>query len=244
MAWERIIATTANNASYWSGVSRFSDTLEYFSNTDDQVAGRSVQMVFARTTPSQTREDRIVTSLHFSKIAGGGLYSDLSDADCATVEGLLDSMHTAIKPYIASGISLVEYRWHVFGAGIAKPGPATRVTSRSVAGTAANGRMPDQVCATSTFRTSSRKHWGRTYWPLGTTQALDTTYGRFSRYTDLATAIKTMYTGADAASIALVVWSQQFRGLLTIDELRVDDIFDIQRRRRAKQVSGFVSHVS
>jgi hypothetical protein len=35
--------------------------------------------------------------------------------------------------------------------------------------------------------------------------------------------------------LSLIVWSQQYRAALDIDVIQMDDVPDVQRRRRAKQ---------
>src|SRR5262249_54437151 len=136
--------------------------------------------------------------------------------------------------------SLAEYRWHDWDINDVALGPADRVTSRSVAGTTgATSRLPDQDAQTVTWTTASRRHWGRVYLPGIGFNRIDNTTGRWASTQVDAAALHfhTLATSLVAGGYDMVVVSRQFHALLTIDTISVDDIVDIQRRRRAKQAS-------
>lgn len=245
MAWERAISHTSDTAAYWDAQSKFSDSVV----VDAGAATLSVSqlaMKFSRVTPAGTREDLSEFTTHHAFIAGGGLYSRLSDAQKATVEGIWGTWWTTVKALCDSGITLVEYAWHDLDLGDAFYGPADRVTTASVAGTLVADRMPDQLAVDVTLRTASRKHWGRFYVVgIGTTK-YEKAYGRPANTTcdSLATATRTAYLAEDAASIALVVCSKQHQGILTVDEIHCDNVPDVIRRRRPKQASYRKSYAS
>jgi hypothetical protein len=100
--------------------------------------------------------------------------------------------------------------------------------------------MPDQVALTTTFRTAGRKHWGRFYtggW-TGNELAADAQQGhaRGVAVDALSTAAKTLLNDLydDARKTWVCVWSPKYRGAMSVNEVSVDDTWDIVRRRRAK----------
>jgi hypothetical protein len=205
-----------------------------------QVGCSFVTLSWARTTPSGTREDLATCTLAVAKDPGGLLWSTLVSADKATVEGYLDTWWASQKGHVVNQFSLVEYRWHDWRLTDDALGPADRVTSRAVAGTAgATVRIPDQCAMTLTFKTASRKHWGRIYLPGIFFSDLDPAMGRWAATPVglIAGIYHTMLASLHSASMDVVVASRKYRGLLEVTELQVDDIVDIQRRRRAKQAS-------
>ena len=243
--WERIITHANTTDGYWAGQSYFSDTLLY--SSDPAIVKCSlVTAVFTRTTPAGTREDVLTCTAALAKIGGGGVYSSLSGADMANAETDLNSWWTSQKGYTSNQCTLAEWRWHEVSAAIDKHGPAVRVTSVGVAGTLAASRMPDQVSATVTARTASRKHWGRVYLPMIGWGSTDTAYGRLSNASCDAIAgyWRTLALALDGRSIALGVWSPVGKAFLTTDEIHVDNVYDVQRRRRAKQASYRKSYAS
>jgi hypothetical protein len=230
-----------------------------------------LQLEFTRTVPTGLRDDRMSINFHIGKTVGGGLYSKfLTGTECAVIEALFDTWFTAAGVYIVSPVTLVAYRWHVVDAdefdvyGGADPvtstgpasgrggradrlGPALRVTGRAASGTGGTSRNADQVSMTTTFRTASRKHWGRVYLPgPNATQISGGGFGRFANtMVDAeASAMRTLINGISSAGYELGVWSTTGRAFLTVAELRVDDVPDIIRRRRAKQVNYAKSYTA
>lgn len=213
----------------------------------DQVGGTMVAVEFTRTTPSTTREDRAMFTLHLSGEAISGQAGvGLGNADMAAAEADLDTWHTSFKDKIASAWTLAGYTWRDFRAsnpisdktGLSMYSPVKRTTIRSVVGTDIGIALPYQVASTITFKTGSRKHWGRSYVPGLSATALSTN-GRIGATYESAFmgAWTALYNGLFANSIAtdIVVWSPKYRAIMAVRELQVDDIPDIIRRRRAKQ---------
>jgi hypothetical protein len=163
------------------------------------------------------------------------------------------SVETALNSFLTSWASLssnqytcTAYVWHEHRAnhppsakGYEVIGPAVRNTVKAVTGGVATSRMPDQVTPTLTFRTTSRKHWGRIYVPGLAFSTLDNTYGRLTNATadTLAAAGSSLHNSADAASVQLGVWTWGHQAFLPISQMACDNVVDIQRRRRAKRRS-------
>jgi hypothetical protein len=206
-------------------------------------------LAFSRTTPATLSDDFMEMSFHWAVEAGPGVpAAPLTGTQAASIEGLLDTWFTAIKPWIFNTIQLREYQWRDFSAdfprgesGLLKYSPTWRTTPKGVFGSiAAGSELPHQVASTFTETTCSRQHWGRAYLP-GLGHIVLTSYGRFTTtFVDsLANTTRALFNSAIAlpAITNPWVWSPRYAGLLSVRELHVDDIPDVQRRRRDKQVS-------
>lgn len=211
------------------------------SNTgSDSAWGWSLlSVIFTRVPPTGVTEDRVQFDLAFVVNPTAGTVSFLDPpTHMSQVETDFDTLWTTLKARVHSDYTLVEYRWHSFSGVGTKPGPAVRVTSRSVAGTNVGTRLPDQDAATVSFKTASRKHWGRIYLP-GLTNSSMATRGMLDGtvYVDaVAAAFHTFFASVVAHAWGQpVVASRVYNGLCEISELQMDDIPDIQRRRRANR---------
>lgn len=230
------IITNEANETYWEGQSVLSGT-EIEVDSLDTFGFSRVTLVFTRTTPTGTREDDMTAGLSWAS-AAGGVAVPLSSAEMASIETALGTWWGAVKSLAYSGYTLAEYVWHEYQPITSRPGPAVRTTTVGVVGTSASGRLPDQDCFTTTYKTASRKHWGRSYWPTTSQGFLDSTYGRWTSgsVTTLLNATKTLLdTDGSSDQVTSCVASIKYPALLGIRELQVDNIVDIQRRRRAKE---------
>ena len=202
--WDRTITTTASSATYWAGQSYFSDTV--VQQAVGAFSTSKVTLLWSRTTPAGTREDFVSTNLHICVHVGAGSYVALTDTQKGEAEADLDTFTTAIAARQSNSHTLVRYDWHDITVGDAHYGPVDRSTTKSTAGTAVNFRMPDQISANATFRTSSRKHWGRIYLPGIAQTAYETTYGRVSnaQCDGIASDVRTLANNLVANSAAKI----------------------------------------
>jgi hypothetical protein len=125
-------------------------------------------------------------------------------------------------------------------------GPPERVWSSSLTVGQYASLLPSQVAMTSTNLTPYPHHWGRNYWFAPHSEGI-TSSGHIpaTSVDGLAQQVHNMYeTWANAQFIPVVPITQYslggkpaqivpFRGLLQVTGVQVDDVFDIQRRRRA-----------
>lgn len=244
--WTHSIVRDPAQATYWDAQSRYSDTVMQDSVVDPGPGVDEVQLVFTRTSPAGVTDDVMVTHLAFSKRVAMGAVSTLLSADKAAIEGYLNTWWTATKIYVTSGYTLKEYRWHTYPKPGVKPGPANRITSVNVAGTGiATVRLPDQNAVTVTFRTASRKHWGRMYLP-GLNASNYDGYGRIipSVVDGIAAAARTLLNSAEGATTPVWVVSHAHPAILAVSEMAVDSTGDIVRRRRAKHTSYWKVYTS
>lgn len=246
--YDRIIWHADAATGYWADQSYYSDTTLVPVDDPTHLQFNTVQVVFDRTSPAGVTDDVMLFDLTFTSPLLGAETSYLSSAEMATIETELGTWWTSWKAQTPSTITLKEYRWHNWHVGITKPGPAVRVTT---VGTVATGsgtsRLPDQVAHSITFRTASRRHWGRCYTPALVPSALSA-YGRLSdaqtdsrlaNWETLLEACDTMDVAGDG--VTPVVYSRTGQALLTIDVIAMDSTCDVIRSRRAKHPSKFAT---
>lgn len=233
---------TAARAAYWATQTFAAGTTQNV-QAENTLACWDLTSVFTRTTPAGTREDVMTFGMRIAKIAGTertiGLTSELP-----TIEGFANTLHASLAAIRPPHSTLSEYIWHerrvthpAAKGGGEKPGPAIRRTAKSVVGTDASGALPDQMTFTCTFKTPSRQHWGRVYLPAMSKGSIDSPLRRInSGVVDLiASSFNTFAVSLDGAGYRLGVWSYQKQAFMDVDQVQVDDIPDVQRRRRAKQ---------
>lgn len=111
-----------------------------------------------------------------------------------------------------------------------------------IAGTGGGVNMPPQNAMTVTLKTASRKHWGRFYLPCDASASMDasTQLGAFksSVCDSVAAAGQTLAQVADSTTHGkLVVWAPSLGTFEAIAFVQVDNVPDIQRRRRVKKAT-------
>lgn len=252
MAFTRALTHTPDQAAYWDGQSMFADTVRT-TQPASTLGCHKVTMVWTRATPAGTREDLCTCSLAVAKIVGGGLYSPFLTSELASLETGLDTYASDAAGSQDNDYTLSEFVWHEHRAshpptesGSEKLDTAVRRTAKTIVGSVANARQPDQVSMSITIRTTSRKHWGRIYLPGMAQGSNDGTWGRIlnAAVDNRALAMRNLVNTWNSASAQLGVWSWKKGAFLPITEVKVDNVWDIQRRRRAKQASYFKAYTS
>jgi hypothetical protein len=179
--------------------------------------------------------DPALMHFDFLNMTAGNPDDTWTSGDYTTLEGLLDTMYTALSSYLASGHSVTTYTWHRVGTGVTKPNPAERVFVKgsAIAGAGGSG-MTLQTACSITFRTGVRKSWGRTYLPfnagISTNRRPSST-----QVSAVATAVGNMVSSAATSDFHLVVVSTPLRSSLNAEHVEVDDVLDVIRRRRHKR---------
>lgn len=219
--------------------------------TDDLGEWRRCQAQWTRTTPAGTSEDRAICTYDFANFTDGHWDSSWTAGDYTTLEALLQTMFTAFAGWQNSNHSLLELRWFrmsfpdtmSFAHRFNPTGPPERVTPMPTTGqnNTTSTAMPYQVAATVTEKTPIPKHWGRWYYPGISPNAIDGNSRIKTSVVDVfGNAAAAMYQGANAAELPGIVPVTQIQKVLTkkilnVSEVQVDDLPDIQRRRRPKQ---------
>lgn len=239
-------------------VGAITGTVAEVATFNDPFELRKLQVLFQRTSADLGGEDDAVMTFHFLKLAGGNPSSAWDGSDFVSVEGNISNFWVDIAPFYTSDTVMREFRWYRTGpqrdaelGGPGRTGPPVRVTTLAIGGGITDGaQLPPQVAVSVTEQTASRKAWGRFYLPAPATSALNSTSikGRLTAafQTAVANAADILYDNL-AAATPIVVYSTakperpQRVGpdlpaidarALTVDQVQVDDLFDVIRSRR------------
>ena len=236
MAWTPNIVSPTSSLGYWSGQSKVFGTVVTDAAASTVGCNRAM-CIFTRSTPTGLREDVCVISFHIAKAAGPlrTFFNSTSDLNSAATP--ITTWWTSQKALTSDQFTFKEIRWYVVRDDQAKTGPPVRVDSVAQVGTAANARNLDQYSPTQTFITAASKNWGRVYLPGVQKGSLDTTTGRIttSQVDFISGYLRTLINAESSAGFELGVWSPTARSFLDTYRLQMDDVPDVQRRRRAKQ---------
>lgn len=174
----------------------------------------------------------MVNTIHFGLDGDGWSSSQMSDVGSALTTNFVSGWRSLLD----TSVTLDELRF--YSLDVLNPPPTASVLDGvTVVGDPGNGAtadmLPNQDAITVTFRTASRRHWGRIY--LGgfvtavnvdgrvTTSAVDQIAGD---WTDILTAWQAI------SGVAPVVFNRSTLNGAAITAVECDDVWDIQRRRR------------
>lgn len=199
---------------------------------------------WSRTTPTGTSEDRAQVGFDVIKLTGGGNDPTWDNAQVLDVIGVLNPMFSALAAYTDNNATIVENRVYLkkfkeLGPGFADMGDPIWVQPLSIAGgSSSEPSLPYQVAASVTEKTALRKHWGRFYLPNPAHTQLSG-FGRWQpSYCDaIAGIVGDAYELLADDNYVVVVPSSATRTLFTVTAIQVDDIPDVQRRRRARDTA-------
>lgn len=197
-----------------------------------------VQMTYNRADTTGNREDVMTNTLSIVNVTADAPDGTWTTTDFTQCETALDAYVTAHLAYWPANQTMTGYRWYLHHTSdpLAMQHPPARITAKSLVGTASQANAtPRQVAETVTFRTASRKHWGRIYLPGFVDTQVDSN-GRIPQATvdAMATAADGLVDALAANDFVLSVWSRTGKALLGIDQVQVDDVFDVIRSRRTK----------
>lgn len=208
-------------------------------------------MRWSRSTPAGTSEDLAQTSLDIMNYTSGDLDPTWTTGDFTTVDAAISTFMSALLPYQQPSHSKHSSRYYGMrfnpaewpARRFADTGPPLYGTDFTASpGTGSAGAY--QTAATITEKTALPKHWGRLYVPGLSTGALDSN-GRISSTarTGILGAFTALGVTLRAADFYPVVPVTQVNkamafGLLSIRMVTVDDVPDVQRRRRPKQTAA------
>lgn len=226
---------------YWlehGGLDIFDDAQE-----DANIEGRKLVMVFERNgdTFTSSRDTEMCTShwIHASPPWGNGTWDD---AAYPIIEAAVETFWAANIALFPDSIGLTELRWYANGPDwapvgsppVSPPSPVLRTVHVSGAeGTNASIALPPQMACNLTFRTASRRHWGRMALPAPASGAL-THVGRMASadVAALAESWAEMSAVLGAGGLVQTVYSPTGLSFLGITDIECDDVLDVQRRRR------------
>ena len=202
---------------------------------------------------STERADDFVTTIDLLNVTNGFPDSSWTQADFDTVHAHLDNLCTSWCSRMSDDYRWREMRFYLrtfnpysITEPFAKTGPPAIIYPMTVAGTKLAYQAP-QVCVTSTDRTAYPLHWGRNYWPHpgGATVASGGMIqpGEVDSLCELVSGVYELLMADDFFPVVPTTQYTQgttvipMRGLLTVSEVQVDNLFDILRSRRPKRAT-------
>jgi len=200
---------------------------------DVGVGVRRAILVFNRLPPGIYSDDDAQMHMDFMNITGGTPDDTWILGDYEGIEGHITDWWTATRAKVSTRVTLKEIRWYRVGIGVPDTNPAERVTSVDVAGASTGLELPPQVSCTLTIHTARRKQWGRTYLPGPTASHLDTGGVMTAADTaDLGVAWDALAQACADDETFLGVYSKTAGSFFGAEQVAVDNIYDIIRRRR------------
>jgi hypothetical protein len=250
--WDRLYGDESDEV-LGAAVSEQTGTLASVTTFSETFELRRAQIRWGRDGGMAGGTDDAVTTHDFVKLAGGTPTADWQAADFQAVEAAFLTFWQAINGEYTALQSYKQVRWYKLGPQIVPPQAPVRIIDPASPGDLAGstGQQPPQVAISITEKTSDPKAWGRFYLPAGR-DVLSTQYGRIGAtyHTTLADAADAMYQAFLAASVPAVVYSTakperetagggtlpaKVARALTVDQIQVDDLFDVIRSRRWNQ---------
>lgn len=210
--------------------------------TPGELQWRRAIVTAARSTPGGTSEDHAQIHFDIVNMTAGEVDTSWIAADYEDCEDQIKELCNVFALQSSSICIWDSIRWYAMafetaGSGFAESGDAVRVTPINYPGsTTTTDALPYQVACSITFKTALRKHWGRIYVPNFKPSTLDG-YGRWEgtgTLDPLVAAFATRFGALQDAGFVPVVASAATKTLFSITDVQVDDIPDVQRRRRAR----------
>lgn len=217
---------------------------------------RRVQLEWTLSGPNVLDEDVRVCTFHLVKLAGGLPSPDWVLQDFGNAEVAFTAWWNALKPYYNSGISWTGFSLYKEGPDIVPPQPPVYSNPQTIPGAGAGASLPPQVALSVTEKAGAKKNWGRFYLPA---PAVSSTGGAFLTLTNagrpdttfltaVADATDTLYQSLMSAGLPVVIYRQKLEAgrphsgasplperpanAQTVEELQIDDVWDIIRSRR------------
>jgi hypothetical protein len=254
--WRRLADPAESESDLEAAVTAETGTLSDVPTFTGTFEMRRLQVKFEVLVGGAVVDDARINTYDFLKLVGGSPSDSWVAADFTAVESAFGQCWSTIKPYYNANLRHAQYRWYKSGPGIAPPQEPVRVVDVAVVGSSVStAQLPPQCALACTELTSSRKAWGRVYWPamahavVGGTPPTDGT-GRYKSevLTAFANSLDTYYEACRAAGAFPVVYSPAKPSrpsaggtlaatgarALTIDTIQVDDVPDVIRSRRHK----------
>jgi hypothetical protein len=212
---------------------------------------RRLQVNFTHSDAVVETDDVRVLTIDFIKLASGSPVTTWDAADLDGLRSRFNTFWTTIRPNYGSTVKLDRMKIYKLGPSVFPPQVPVQDADYDLAGSnTGTFTMPPQVAVSVTEKAGSKRYWGRFYLPPPVAST-STLYGRLTTAfsTAIADAADVMYEANKAANTPAVVYRRalpvrtQKNGVeiaaraasaWTVDDLQVDDIFDVIRSRRWK----------
>lgn len=201
-----------------------------------------LKIVYDRTPVAGT-EDVAVTTHDF----GSDQNHNLTLAEATAIMTAFNTFWLAIDDRIANNVRLREGRFYDGYNGDGSPGEVDFIIPSTLPGLSVAAMLPPQCACAITERTGQRRSWGRWYLPGLSTEVLSDD-GRIlgGIVTQFANAARDLYNAWATSVYQPIVWTKipnvAPRVQLEVDEIQVDDVVDIIRRRRWDTVINRTRH--
>jgi hypothetical protein len=258
---ERLATSEESDEELSAALSELTGTLVNVATFTGSFETRRIQANWSINSNDVRGEDVRVATFHLLKVSGGNPVASWDAADFDAANARFRTWWLALRGWHQSTLKLLELRYYREGPGIEPPQPPVHVygvPSGDQAGSSSSSVvMPPQVAITVTEKAGTHKHWGRFYYPAVAAvgpASMDaiTVYGRVhtNLLSALANATDTLYEGLKADGLVPVVYRaplpqrQTKKGATlapraasawTVDDIQVDDLFDVVRSRRFAQ---------
>lgn len=246
--WEKFLKWALRTGAW--GLPYLSDYFESdHQASPEDLPWRRLIVQITRDTPSGTSEDVAVCTQDFVH-AGESTLGDWTPANYLSVETAMDNFwQTFWAPQANEDHTVTQYRWYKMQFNpmtnpkpFVPSGAPDRVTTKAFTGATSTNRFPYQVATSITEKTAVPKHWGRLYVPGLVFSNMDD--GRIPN-TNVDGICQEYHDSLDIAMTAgfhpVVTVTQidkvPFRALFGVSAVQVDNIPDVVRRRRPRQVN-------
>lgn len=205
-------------------------------------------------------KDDMYCTFDIMNVTGGALDPSWTTADYTSVESKFDTFFASVAAVQTSGITLIEYRWYIRSFNdysnpkpFAPHGSPERLTTKAIVGTAGVTSMAPQTAMSVTEKTNFPRNWGRFYIPGICQVVVASGVPKItSTYVDsIATAYSTLNSSLASSQFQLVVPITRLgtgsrgdpgagtpnRRLSMVQSVKVDNVFDVIRRRRTHAVT-------
>lgn len=192
-----------------------------------------VQAIFDRGNLSPD-EDVAVMTMHIREaVQGSPDFLPVTDEGRQSFTTNFGTWWGNIRSMVSTYVTFRELRFYdVPAAPGENMGDPVAIKGFATPGTSTSSALPPQCAVSVTFKTSARLHWGRFYIP-GLTVAHIDDKGRLNQTDATTIADQThVLTRRDQTGGVLVVFSRSRWAHYDPQEIQVDDIIDVQRRRR------------
>lgn len=213
---------------------------------------RRMQVSFSQQDALVASDDVRVLTIDLVKLSAGAPTNAWVAQDFTNAKARFATFWTALKPYFASTTVHKSIKFYKLGPDVLPPQPPVNAQDYAVAGTSAWPSLPPQVALTVTEKAGSKPFWGRFYLPApSVSDAVVNVYGRppSALLTIIGDAADVMYEGFKTDGIPAVVYRRPLPirqkkdgtelpardgSAWTVEQLQVDDVFDVIRSRRWK----------
>lgn len=235
------------------------------SDEQPPVEWRKLMFSFQRATPVGTEEDFATISMHLAKRSAGAIDGAWGSGDYSQIDANITELWNVLSPlvHVSHTLTTVKYYSMSFNPDIplgqtatgidpatgkflnmfTKSGPPLHIATFNLAGTSNQPPEAYQVAMSVTLRTATRAHWGRVYLPGMSSSDVAGSYGRFAGSATgfAANAFAEFVDDCGKQDKFVVIPMTQAdkkyaHALNTVSAVAVDDVPDVVRRRRPKQV--------